>query len=540
MMEWNCCGIKPLALFLTFFIFFGSGLMLFGVLFGVLGPVSTNPPEITTFNDLALRWQAMNRQIFTSYKFNLTATLTSNAPVPSPSVSSSSLPPMPSPSVSPSTPSHLSHFEDDDHNFDTHYSNGKSDKHAPGVALPPSSSSSRYISHSHSSSSEHATHGHPSSTTKHSTTTSSSTATPPSTVSTTSTNIPSTLLQSNTVFNQAPFSPNTQSDVFHPDNPFFLEKYDSFKFQINSQNPSTLFTDPIRTNFSKALMLNITWSSDPQKMLSGGNPGKNKGGGNSGGGIALLSFLSSIFSAGILNNHELSQTKFSNATTNTLQVPLIYLFLKTESPIHQSSSGCRYGFLENGKCYLVHRLREVCIKVKVNDAGTSAQLDDTFGGIGCGPTDVPYLASIESNYSGLTYIYSVIYDNQDVNNHTVLFSDLVITLRSSKDPYVYAEYITNGTLNFQPWDKYYHGNILEGDIGFVRGFFGFGSLGLGVLIVFPSVLFCFIFCFCSEKLRRKFMVDDMREEHALLLNLTVEKEQKKNLKDYLFPNTESD
>ena len=28
--------------------------MLFGVLFGVLGPVSTNPPEISTFNDLAL------------------------------------------------------------------------------------------------------------------------------------------------------------------------------------------------------------------------------------------------------------------------------------------------------------------------------------------------------------------------------------------------------------------------------------------------------------------------------------------------------
>lgn len=162
---------------------------------------------------------------------------------------------------------------------------------------------------------------------------------------------------------------------------------------------------------------------------------------------------------------------------------------------------------------IIHtRLLNICNNICLNHMTCS-------GGIGCGPTDVPYLSSIGSSYSGLTYIYSVIYNNQDVYNHTVLFSDLVITLRSSKDPYVYAEYITNGTLNFQPWDKYYHGNILEGDIGFVRGFFGFGSLGLGVLIVLPSLLFCFIFCFCSEKLRRKFMVDDMREEHALLLNL---------------------
>ena len=53
-MEWNCCGIKPLALFLTFFLVLGSGLILFGVLFGVLGPrTPSDPKDIARFNSLA-------------------------------------------------------------------------------------------------------------------------------------------------------------------------------------------------------------------------------------------------------------------------------------------------------------------------------------------------------------------------------------------------------------------------------------------------------------------------------------------------------
>lgn len=281
---------------------------------------------------------------------------------------------MPSPSVSSSSPSHLSH----DNNFDTsneYYDEKSVDLHAPGVALPPLSYS--YSPRHHSDSSLHngdnlssATlpTGHSSASTTRSILTSEL---PPSPITTSP---PSKDSESSfTVLNQAPFSLNTQPDVFHPDNPIFLEKYNSFKFQIDSKNPSTLFTDPIRTNFSKALFLNITWSSYPQKILSGEKPGKN--GGGSGGGISLLSLLSSLFTS---ENLESTMTAQELSQTNALQVPLIYLFLKTESPIHQSSSGCRYGFLENGKCYLVHRLREVCIKVKVNDAGTSVQLDNSL------------------------------------------------------------------------------------------------------------------------------------------------------------------
>jgi len=161
---------------------------------------------------------------------------------------------------------------------------------------------------------------------------------------------------------------NTQPDILHPDDPIFLKKYDSFRFTATSASQTLdgslqLFNNPVRTNFEKSLNVSISWLHEP--LLSKIHEEEKPGSGH--GGITLMS------TAALPKPRRTNQ---SPAITGQLHVPPIYLFLKTESPIYKAQTDCLYGFMENGKCYLVHRLREVCIKVKIQDNG-NINLDNT-------------------------------------------------------------------------------------------------------------------------------------------------------------------
>lgn len=88
-----------------------------------------------------------------------------------------------------------------------------------------------------------------------------------------------------------------------------------------------------------------------------------------------------------------------------------------------------------------------CVKVVMN-SGDSWILDETYGGIGCSPTD-----------SGLNHLglwapakYTLINATQVVDNIPINMSAVPICLFSGNDPIMFGFNITNGTLNFDNID----------------------------------------------------------------------------------------
>lgn len=253
--------------------------------------------------------------MFAAFNFNMTATLVNNAPIPpAPSVSA-----VPSPSTSTST------LPPSAKKKNTNFVN----LHEPGVVIPPKLNSiySRLNYEKPKVETQKVVK-----TIKQSTIVNNTT-------------LDENLILLDNVIMQS----NMDSDVFHPGDPSFLLKYDSLKYEVKNPNPSLLFNKPIKTNFDKALNMTISFTNT--LMLSVKPEDKEDG---KKGGLTLMTNTPNT-------PHT---THIVNGPVLTVQAPLVYLFLKTESPIYDSGS-CRYGFMEDGKCYLVHRLREICLKVKI-------------------------------------------------------------------------------------------------------------------------------------------------------------------------------
>jgi hypothetical protein len=222
-----------------------------------------------------------------------------------------------------------------------------------------------------------------------------------------------------------------------------------------------------------------------------------------------------------------SSTKNSMAS-HTVGIPV---FVKRKRSIHPYLvDSCTSGFIENNTCYYAYALRSVCLKVKQTGMSTLS-LDDQYGGYGCSPGD-PQLMDGADAWPGAKYRFVQLGLNEtNITEHSVDFTNLEVSIRSGQDPYIYANNITNGTLNFI---------LFEGGrtpyISLTRGFVGFGASGLGVLFFLPSMLCCFVFC-CRAKTRH-FLIDNMREEHHMLLKLTTEKHNAaQNWSEYLFPSS---
>ncbi|KAL9656625.1 hypothetical protein ABK040_002896 [Willaertia magna] len=310
-------------------------------------------------------------------------------------------------------------------------------------------------------------------------------------------NYNNTILNKEIIVNNEPFIINEDSDKYHPDNLLQILKsqYQTLKFIYGNTN--LIIQNQLPVNFNQYLKL-------------------------------------------IVNYDRMNQIPL-NFTINQM----IPLFLKIQS---KYSDICNYGFIENGKCYHVHRLRDICFKVNINlDSSTNnsvlwkLNLDNTFGGCGCYPSPDDSSSIIQS-YSGLTYIYTLLQPNESVYDHHVNFNDLTFTIRYKDDPWILANYITNGTLNF----SYFLDLMNDSDFGFARALGGFGSITIGMILISPSTIAFVILC-SKKQWRRRFLVDGLlREEHAMLLSGAVtdsledgneENRKRRNLRDYLFPNS---
>jgi hypothetical protein len=174
--------------------------------------------------------------------------------------------------------------------------------------------------------------------------------------------------------------------------------------------------------------------------------------------------------------------------------------------------------------------------VKVKRVGIGyLELDRQYGGIGCGPTDKNIRSLFYHDWVAAKYNFINMENATDVTNHTVLFDDLAVHIRSSDDPLIYAELITNGTLNFNGFDS--PGSGLY--ISTTRGFIGFGSLGAGLVVLCPALLLLIILC--VGKRTRLHLIDSSLEERNALLKLENEKKRmntktvRTHWESYLFP-----
>jgi len=159
---------------------------------------------------------------------------------------------------------------------------------------------------------------------------------------------------------------------------------------------------------------------------------------------------------------------------------------------------CQYGFLEGNQCYLVYKLQSLCFKVNEVSPGELA-LDDEYGGYGCAPTDKYFRTVFTHNWVAAKYMFLNVRNTSTIHNETTDFNELTALVRSVRDPLVYAEFITNGTLNFNGF--FGPGSGLY--ISTTRGFISFGSIGIGAFIAFPALI-CFGFvCMRPKKVEEK-------------------------------------
>ncbi|KAL0491919.1 methionine tRS [Acrasis kona] len=191
----------------------------------------------------------------------------------------------------------------------------------------------------------------------------------------------------------------------------------------------------------------------------------------------------------------------------------------------KSDSDCAPGFPDGEECYYAYAIRSVCLKVKEIKNGI-LELDTKYGGVGCSPGDA--LLGTDQMWPGAKYRFIDFGTNEtNVGLHMTDLSDMVVSVRSTEDPYVFANKITNGTLSFVDFEQNYVPYITV-----TRGFIGFGSVGLGVLLFFPA-LFCFTFC-CCKKDTRHLMIDNMTEEHHMMLTMKSSVAVQ-NWSDFLYP-----
>jgi hypothetical protein len=229
----------------------------------------------------------------------------------------------------------------------------------------------------------------------------------------------------------------------------------------------------------------------------------------------------------VLYTHAQPDTKLQTSDEHTVSLPV---FVKRH-PHSAVSNACYNGFVENGTCYYAYALRSVCLKVKQGQDEDHLTLDNTYGGVGCSPGDPQLSLDGAGLWPGAKYRFIQLGVNEtNVTSHMIDLSSMEVSIRSGRDPIIYANNITDGTLNFISF-----GNRTP-YISLTRGFIGFGSVGMGAIFFLPSILCCIVFC-CRSK-TRYLLIDNMREEHHMLLKLTTEKQSAShNWSEYLFPSS---
>ncbi len=165
------------------------------------------------------------------------------------------------------------------------------------------------------------------------------------------------------------------------------------------------------------------------------------------------------------------------------------------------------------------------------------ELDKQFGGYGCEPTELYFKQIFGHDWVAAKYMVVSLWNAsiENIPNKTVSFDDLVLKIRSEHDPYIFAEVITNGSLNFNNFED--SGQL---QISTTRGFIGFSSISFGILILSPVTLCCCYICLKFKIKQFLFVSNANREEQRLLYEINSDKleNKKSNWASFLFPDTD--
>jgi len=167
----------------------------------------------------------------------------------------------------------------------------------------------------------------------------------------------------------------------------------------------------------------------------------------------------------------------ASQTNRTFESDFYYLFHTYSNSDSINTCQSNKGIYDNstGTCKYYQTMDSFCVKVSKN-SGNGWNFDQTFGGYGCDYT--------QTHMSG--YWNPIVYDNVYYSKTSPYsYDNFPGTIRSQYDPYIVAQYITKGTLQFglTPAQKAIVGIIL---------------IAIGACFCIPCCIFCALLAFCSR------------------------------------------
>jgi hypothetical protein len=164
-----------------------------------------------------------------------------------------------------------------------------------------------------------------------------------------------------------------------------------------------------------------------------------------------------------------------------------------------------YGFFRDGKCYIFYKLSDLCYKVEYIPSEGRWQLSSEHGGYGCKPSDESD-EKAHGKWSPASYsLVNVDFENGS-KPHYEFFDDLVLQIRSARDPILFARQITHGKVELE---------FTTAIFGQQNTYVGISAMAFGLIIALFSILTCGTFC--SRTKWRKKLFDNMREEHKKIM-----------------------
>jgi len=149
-----------------------------------------------------------------------------------------------------------------------------------------------------------------------------------------------------------------------------------------------------------------------------------------------------IIPSQVWNSGQQIQIYFKDRSNSSWSVSTA-LFVKQTTNDLQTTCYSKGGQPTNSNCYYYYYLSDFCVKV-TNRSGYWAP-DNSYGGFGClygdnNPSD-------SGNWNP-GYYQQALYNNGSIFHTQFDFSSVTTTIRHLNDPYVYAQYLTQGSMDF--------------------------------------------------------------------------------------------
>jgi len=157
----------------------------------------------------------------------------------------------------------------------------------------------------------------------------------------------------------------------------------------------------------------------------------------------------------------------------------VEIFVPFSNQDSQTTCQNNNGHYIGGSCNYYYAVSSICVKVSQRNGKLG--LDYTYGGPGCYYSSYPGSVGqwLSATYSKIPY--------SSINQGYYFdFSKVVITMRHASDPFIYAEYITQGSLSF---------GLSPGE----KAMIGAALMGIGGFFMLPCCIFVAVFTICYRR-----------------------------------------